>query len=226
MRFVMRHLRHSRVRSLAGAAIAVLAFTATAVAGDGSYKLRATTAGNAAAQATTLSKADVGTGWTGGPTKPDLSAPGCPGFHPKTSDIVLTGAAATKYDDVGMRVESDSEVMRTEKMLKLDWHRTVESPRFMPCLRSILAKSTDAKAKFVSLRRMTLPAIARYTLGLRIVIDVTTKSGKIRMVSDLVAVGDKSTEIVLTTTMPLASVPTLFPNELVWAKMLAGRIRA
>jgi hypothetical protein len=46
------------------------------------------------------------------------------------------------------------------------------------------------------------------------------------MVYDVLAVGRGRTEITLATTMPLASVPTLFGNELVWAKALVGRIGA
>jgi hypothetical protein len=54
--------------------------------------------------------------------------------------------------------------------------------------------------------------------------DVKADSGKIRMVTDIVAFGHGKTEMTLATTMPLTSVPAMFPNEVVWAKMLAGRI--
>jgi hypothetical protein len=206
--------------------VAALVSTATATAGGDTYKLRATPAGQAAARAATLTMADIGSGWTGGSKKPDLSVGGgCANFHPKTSDIILTGAAATTYKQPGVMLESESQVMRTAKMVQLDWQRSVGSPHFLECVRSLYKKSSRPKARFVSVRRLEIPSIATYTAGFRVMIDVPAKAGKVRMVYDIVAVGRGNTEIILATTMPLASVPTLFPNEIVLARTLASRIR-
>jgi hypothetical protein len=190
------------------------------------YKLRPTLAGQAAARAVTLTVADIGSGWTGGAAQPDLRiGSGCSNYHPTASGIVLTGAAASEYKQSGLVVHSDSAVMQTAAMLRLDWRRSIGSPHFLSCLRASLKKSETASARFVALRRLAIPPLAPYTTGYRLVLDVTTKVAKIRMAFDVLAVARGKTEIFLSTTMPLASVPTLFPNELVMARMLIGRIR-
>jgi hypothetical protein len=78
------------------AAVALALLTATAVpAGDGKEQIKFNAADQAAARAVVIRRADLGsTGWAGGPTKPDLSSgPTCANYHPKVSDLVLTGAA-------------------------------------------------------------------------------------------------------------------------------------
>ena len=78
----------------------------------------------------------------------------------------------------------------------------------------------------MSFRKLSLPAIGTHATGYRTTFDVKTARGTIRLVVDIVAVTRGRTEISLTTTMPLASVPTLFPNELVLAQTIVGRVRA
>ena len=79
-------------------ATAVVLAAATAVfAGDGKEQIKFNPADQAAARAVVIRRADLGSsGWVGGPTKPDLSSgPTCANYHPKVSDLVLTGAART-----------------------------------------------------------------------------------------------------------------------------------
>jgi hypothetical protein len=224
----MTHLRISRgARALGAAALLTFALAATAAAGN-TEKFKLNTADNEAARAVTLTAADVGPGRTQLAMKPDLTADDthCPNFNPKSSDLVVTGAAATKFDQAGARVQSEVELMRTPKMVQRDWQRSVSSPNFLPCLRSMFKKQSSAKARFVSFRRLQLPQVAPYSAGYRYVADITTTSGKIRMAVDILVFGRGRTEITLSTTMPVTSVSALFPNEIVWAKALARRIPA
>ena len=46
-----------------------------------------------------------------------------------------------------------------------------------------------------------------------------------RVASDVMLIGQGSSELTLMTVMPLASVPLLFPNELVLAKTMLRRVR-
>jgi hypothetical protein len=72
----------------------------------------------------------------------------------------------------------------------------------------------------VSLRPLKLPAaLGQYVTAFRVRVDVATKRGKVPMVVDVFAIGRGRTEI----TLPLTSVPSLHPNELVWARMLVSR---
>jgi uncharacterized protein (UPF0264 family) len=176
-----------------------------------------------------LKRADVGsaTGWTGGPEKPDLSAdPGCPNFHPKQADLVVTGAAAATYKNVGLQMHSETQVMRTPKMVQLDWQRSAQSPNFLSCARSLLAKTSTKSSRFVSIRKLKVPRVASYTAAYRALVDVTTAKGKMRVAYDVVLVGRGRTEITLTTAMPLSAAATVWVMELGIASKLAGRAPA
>src|SRR5947209_20409809 len=75
--------------ALSAAAAAVLALAGVAAADK--EKIRLTAAGQAAARAAVLTRADLGSasGWTGGPKKPDLyPQPLCPNYTPKQSVLV------------------------------------------------------------------------------------------------------------------------------------------
>src|SRR4051794_27543799 len=110
-------------------------------------QIHLTAADQAFARATVLKKADLGTigTWTGGSVKPDLStALPCTSFQPKQSDLVLTGAAETKFKQPGIEFDSEAQVLREAQMVKLDWQRTVIAPGLLPCLRSVFAKSSSS----------------------------------------------------------------------------------
>src|SRR5262245_48370843 len=62
----------------------------------------------AAARAAVLHRADLGTagGWTGGAKKPNLKTTlSCPGYAPKQSDLILTGAAEADYHHSGLELQ-------------------------------------------------------------------------------------------------------------------------
>jgi hypothetical protein len=225
----MTHSRTIRaVRVLTGAAIAALVSVPTATAGRDSYKLRMTAEGQAAARAVMPSKTDVGApaDWTGGPTKPDLSNDlKCANYRPKVSDLVVTGAAAVSYKQPGLVISVHAAVLASERMARLDWKRSIGAPHYADCSRAKLRKLMTGKQTFISLRRLAIPQLGTVSAAYRTVADVKTKIGKVRMAIDVLIFGRGRTEMALITTMPLASVPTLAPNELVLARTLVGRIR-
>ena len=177
-----------------------------------------------------LSKADLGNpgDWTGGARKPNLSGElGCANYHPKVSDLVIVGAAAVRYAQPGIVMTNDAQVFRTPAMVEHDWQRGPAAPKFAPCLRGAARRAADeGTSRFVSFRRLSLPAIGTHAIGYRTTFDAKTAQGTIRLVVDIIAVTRGRSEVSLTTTMPLASVPTLFPNELVLAQTIVGRVRA
>jgi hypothetical protein len=215
-------------RILALAAVAALVCTATAAAGGDNYKMRMGAAGNEAARAVLLTASDIGPGWTGGSAKPDLTNDTrCANFHPRVSDLVMNGAARATYKQPGFQIDSESFVLASAKMVSLDWRRSISSPNFVSCGRKLV--SADAKAnnaKLVSFRRIAVPRIGDFSIGFRIVIDAKTKSGTMRMVVDNLSFAKGRTEMALTTTMPIGSVAALAPNEVILAKLMAGRVRA
>jgi hypothetical protein len=227
----MRNIRARACRrALAIAVLAAIACVAAPTAGATDHeKVKLTPAGQAAALAPGLKKADLPkeTGWTGGAKKPDLASNiSCGKYSPKQSDLVVNGASDALFKHTGLQLESEVDVLATPRMVQLDWQRTVTSPRALQCLRSILAKPGSAKEKFVSFKALALPRIAPLTAAWRVIYDIKGPSTIARVMSDIILVGRGRTEVSLTTTALLASAPTVAPLELQLAARLAARIRA
>jgi hypothetical protein len=205
--------------------------TAALAAHTDKEQIHLTAADQAFARATVLTKADLGTvgTWTGGSVKPDLgSAPPCASFQPKQSDLVLTGAAETKFKQPGIEFDSEAQVLRTPQMVKLDWQRTVIAAGLLPCLRSVLAKSSSAATKIVSVRRMAFPHVSQYTAAIRVLLDVKAGSSTVplRAFVDIVFVGHGRTEISLTTTALMINDKVTRAAEARLALIMAARAAA
>jgi len=212
------------------ATVVALALTGTAGAANADKeKIHLTRAGQAAARAAVLTRADIGaaSGWTGGSKKPDLSStPPCSTFHPKQSDLTLNGAAQSVFTHAGLQFDSNAQVLETPRMVLLDWQRTVLAPEILPCLRDGLAKTIGSSARVVSIKRIAIPKLATYTNAFRVVIDVKVSSTTARLLADIVVIGRGRTEITLTTTAPFAALASVWPAELRLARLLVARIRA
>jgi hypothetical protein len=218
------------MRKIVIAAVAALACAAAPAAEAMDHEqIKLTPAGQAAALAPGLKKADLPkeTGWTGGAKKPDLASNiSCGKYSPKQSDLVLNGASDAIFKHSGLQLESEIDVLATAKMVQLDWQRTVTSPRALKCVRSILTKPASAKEKFVSFKALALPRIAPLTAAWRVIYDIKGPTSVVRVMSDILLVGRGRTEVSLTTTALLASAPTVAPLELQLVTKLAARIRA
>jgi hypothetical protein len=213
------------------AIVLVLALAALALAGlaaADNYRIKLTSEGQAAARATILKKADFKvSGWTGGPTKPNLSDSGplCPSFDPKESDLVLNGAAESDWlNPAGMAVSSLSAVLQTARMVKLDWQRSVNSPQMLPCMSKIMAKSIAKSAQVVSARRTAFPKLTPLTAAFRVTISLSSLA-KARMIVDLVFLARGRTELNLIAMGPEAAGPTLHSAEVSMARVVVARIR-
>jgi hypothetical protein len=138
---------------------------------------------------------------------PDLRPePTCPNYHPKQSDLVLTGAAESNFLRSDRRaLGSNVKVLRTARMVSLDWKRTVMAPGVVACQRRLWAKSLGPGAKVVSFVRIRLPKIARYAAEFRGFADVSIGTGKTaRLVVDGVRVSRGRSEISLVMLAPAA----------------------
>jgi hypothetical protein len=222
---VRRALTRLRLSLLAGLC---LALTSTAVASADEYVLKMTPAGKAAAHAAVLTRADLGSasGWKGGAVKPDLTTdPPCKGYNPKHADLVIVGAAAATFDHSGLGLHSETQVLRSARMLQLDWQRS-NAPGEIDCARTFFDTSSSASQRFVSLRRMAFPRVAPYTTAFRLIIDVTGASREIiRMATDVIFVGKGRTEITLLTTAPLEAMASVRPVEVALATRMLARVR-
>jgi len=195
---------------------------------DGRQQIHLTSADNAAARHVLLRKADFGgvPGWSGGTKKPDLSSSGprCANFHPKYSDIVLTGVAESEFHNAGIYIDDEVQVLETAPMVKLDWQRSVRAPGLLPCLRTYLAKSAPANAKVRGIHAFAFPRVAQYTAAFRLVFDVKTGGNTASMLVDLVLVGRGRTEVTLTTVAPYEARAVMKSAEAKLAHILVSRI--
>jgi hypothetical protein len=183
----------------------------------------------AAAKAAVLRRADLGTvaGWTGSTRKPDLSTTmSCAGYTPKQADLVVTGAAEADWHHAGLEVQSVAEVMKTRRMVALDWSRTVTSPKAFSCMREMFARSLPSGQRLVSLSKLSFPRLTQYAAAFRTVIGVSRAGQQALVVYDVVLVGKSRTELMLTVAAPAAARAGLPAAEARLAKRVLARVRA
>ena len=219
----------TRRRMLAVAAGALLALSSTAAARAAERpQVRLTPAGQAAALAAVMSRADLHTpgGWTGGVVKPSLNPfPPCPGFSPKQADLVLNGVAETTFRHAtGIGFNTIALVLKTAKMVRQDWQRTVLDPRVAGCLRHRMVQDArSTKYTFISLKPLAFPRIAPFTNAYRVIYDDRTRPQKVRIFLDLVSFSRGRTEIVMSTTGPLIGASGVLEAEIRLAQILVAR---
>jgi len=204
-------------------------FTLVSAASADDEQIHLTAAGQAAAKAAVVQRGDFGsaTGWVGGMKKPDTSSvDDCPGFNPKQSDLVLIGSAESEWKHVGLQVMSHADVLQTPQMVRLDWQRSVLSPKVLGCLRAAVLKGLPTGVTFVSLRRVPFPAIAPYARMYRAVLDVKTNGTTIRVLGDFVLLARGRTEMELGMIAPYAAATVVEEAEIGLARMLLARAPA
>jgi hypothetical protein len=215
--------------ALAAGIVIALVTTTTATAAVDSFTVRTTPEGIAAALSVAPAKSDLGkpASWTGGfvTVKPATDAY-CANYRPRYSDLVVTGLVTTQFIGHGLYVRSQSKTLQTKEMVRLHWQRTVRSPHWLACSVATYKRTESAKSHFVSLRRLAIPRIAPYGSAFRVISDVTTTTGKVRVAFDTLEIARGRTEITLTASAPLALAPGLLPSEILLAKVLISRARA
>ena len=222
----------SRPVSAIAAAVLAGAFVATGAApaaGGGKPRVELTAADQAAARAAVIRRSDLGSasGWTGGTKKPDLSpAPTCKNYHPKQSDLVLTGAAETDFHDGQLEFDSEAQVLRTARMVQLDWQREVEAPGAAACLRTTLTKGLPSGETVTSFVKLPLPRIATYTAGFRIGLGIRHNGTSSGYVFEALLAGKGRTEITVISFTPAAAETSVAAATLRLARVLVGRAQA
>jgi len=111
-------------------------------------------------------------------------------------------------------------------MVQLDWQRSVQTPKLVPCLRTVMQKAAGAGGKVASVRKVAFPHVATYTAAYRVVIDVAANGTTVPVRLDTVLLGRGRTEVTLTVTSPDAAASVVFPAEVRVARLLAGRVSA
>lgn len=180
----------------------------------------------AAARAVIIKPADLGTGWKGGRKKPDLSSiTGCSNYHPKSSDLVTTGAAESEYSNSGVDFDSEAEILQTSQMVALDWQRSVK-PALVTCVRQLFAKQLGGKGKLVSAKKIGFPRVATYTADYRVVFSETANGQTVPIMSDFLIFGKGRTEVTLVTVAPYVARAAVTDAESRLARAMVKRIAA
>jgi hypothetical protein len=213
------------VVGVAAVVVALFAVGIVVAANPDKERISFTAAGRAQAKAEVVRRADLGAGWRGGLKKPDLSStmPDC-SYRPKQSDLVLIGAAESTWQKQLFEVDSETQVLRTPTMVRLDWQRTVLAPQVQPCLRKGLAKSLGSHAKLVSFSRVAFPHVARYVRAYRVVADVKTTAGALPVEIDVVVLEAGRSEVTLTLTGLAAAKAALHSEDVRLARLLVHRL--
>jgi hypothetical protein len=190
-------------------------------------RIRFNHADQAAARASVLRRGDLGSGWAGGATKPDLSSSlSCPGYKPKQSDLVLTGAAEADFRHTGIQIQSIAQVLKTRSMVARDWKRTVVDPRAIACVRHMLTKGMKSNERLVSFRKLAFPRLATYTVAYRALVAVSTQGRRVLVAVDEVLFGRSRTELTLSVAAPAAARGGLTQVDVRLARTLLARARA
>jgi hypothetical protein len=210
---------------LAALCVSVVAAGAAFAATGEKEQVRFTKADQAAAKRAVARRADLGSGtWTGGFVKPDLSAaPTCADFHPKQSDLVLTGAAETAFDNQGLRIQSEAQILKTHAMVVADWRRTVLAPTAIPCLKTHLVKELGGGVTFVSFRRVLFAPVATMAQAYTLLVDVKTTTGKVRVALEIVLIGRNRTELTLISTAPNVAQKVVAQADAQLARAMVAR---
>jgi hypothetical protein len=207
---------------LVAAALIGLVFTASALAD--SPTVRITSADQSRAVASLLRRSDFGAGWTGGqvPTAP-LTAPNCPGFDPKESDLVVTGHADARYSfpPAGVELDQDVQVLKSAEMVEKDFARSI-SPLLGRCLAYQLKrlKSVVAAAR---VERIPFPATGSVSAVYRATITRRSGGPDGTLLSDYVFFGEGRVEYEFTVSAPVSARDQLQRFELVLAQILLRR---
>jgi len=209
------------------AAATVLVVVAGATAADpGKQKIELNAADQAAARAVVLRRSDLGAGWTGGRIKPDLTSQvSCASYHPKVSDLVVTGAAESQFRGTGLVLANEVEIFRTAAMVDRDWRRSIV-PAAVPCLRRTLTKGLGTQAKVLSFGRIPFPKVGTHSAAFRGIVVVSALGQTVRVLLDIVLVGRGRTEISLDATAPASGARVVSAAERRLARKLAARARA
>jgi len=220
-----------RIAFLLGASSVALATAAAVWAGDGKYQIRPNAADPAAARAAVIRASDLGSsGWQGGRVKPSLSdlssGLSCPNYHPKLSDLVITGAAGARYRRSAFEFDSVSEVLKTRRMVALDWRRSVLVSGALPCLRREMINGLGSTAKLVSFRKLPFPHVSTYAALFRGVISAQASGQNVRIVVDLLLLGQSRTEVTLNVAGPASATSAISAAERRLARTLISRTHA
>jgi hypothetical protein len=218
--------RLRRAGETAAGGMVIVLCTAVAGLGDpGREQIRLNAADMRAARATVVHRWFFGPqpGWKGGLKKPTLPspAPSCSSYHPKQSDLVVTGVAESAFQGHGFYFDSASQVLKTVAMVSLDWRRSVYPPGAVACAGRLFARKLPHGQKLLWFRRLRAPHLASHVAGFRALISVPGRAGsRFTVITDILLFAQGRTEITF-----VAAASARMRRQLVgWEDDLVGQL--
>lgn len=178
-----------------------LALTAVAAAGKPRLEQkRLRPADMALAKRTTLRASDLSSGWTRRtPEQPTNELPTCPGVDMDFSAFTITGTARSAFGAGAATVESQVEVFESRSDATRDFRKGTSAP-VLRCLGRWLRDEAAKEApgtRVVSSRLLSRPRLGQQAVLYRIVMEVPTSIGRIRVYVDIVGFQRGRTAVAL-----------------------------
>jgi hypothetical protein len=178
----------------------------------------------ALAKRTTLRASDLSPAWTRQrPTRPSNRLPGCPGVDMDFSAFTITGTARSSFELRGAGVDSQVEVFKNRSDAAGDFRKGTSVPA-LRCLgrwlRDDLAKAQPG-VRVVSSRLLSRPRLGERGVLYRVVMEVPTNAGRVRVFLDFLGFQKGRTAVVL----GFSNVNAPLHGQLVLARKVAARTR-
>jgi hypothetical protein len=190
-------------KSLLAGVVLALAFAAAAAADNPTVRI--VRADQLKAEAALLKLKDFGVGWAGGRRTPSkLTAPKCPGFDPKESDLTVTGHAEARFTYARGSVvfDQDNQVLESEKAVSTDFSRVIR-PKLKDCLAYELKQSGKGQIVSVVVRELPFPRLGAHSAAYRGTMVLRAGGGrKVTFVSDFIFIGQGRYEYSLNVVAP------------------------
>jgi len=156
--------------------------------------------------------------------------PGCPGYSPDQSDLVLTGEAANNFEGGVTKVGLESNVFKTRSDALASWTRAVK-PALASCLARLFKQAIEqvgGKAAIARSGQIAFPKIAPRTAAYRVSMTVSsTAAGKTTTVpftAHVVVLGNGRGDATLVTFGLENGIASA--DLRAFAKLVAGRLAA
>jgi hypothetical protein len=182
----------------------LLALVGAASAAADDPTVRISHADQMKAEAALLQLSDFGVGWTGGRRTPSkLTAPKCPGFDPKESDLTVTGHAEARfaYARGSVVFDQDNQVLESEKAVATDFARVIR-PKLKDCLAYELKQSGKGQVVSVVVSELPFPKVGTSSAAYRGTMVVRVGGRKVTFVSDFIFIGQGRLEYSLNIVAP------------------------
>ena len=202
----------------------LLALVGAASAAADNPTVRITRADQAKADAALLRLGDFGVGWTGGQRKPSkLTAPKCPGFNPKESDLTVTGHAEARfsYAHGSVVLDQDNQVLESTDAVAKDFARVIRPE--LPDGLAYQLKSSNKSVVSATVRTLAFPRLGDTTAAYRATIVLRVGGRKITFIRDYIFIGIGRLEFSLAVDGPAVLGRELVAFEHAMAQNLVKR---